>query len=316
MGQPISGAWANKYQKDVPYTDARVWGTGVNPVHAFRGGPGRPGNAKLVANEMGDRTMAHIGMSQDFIEYSAPWGYQPEDIAGLDVYTPAATQGIPIIDDAAYPAWAGQDGGDQEGQSTPVNRAHIRRESYHPWGMSQMARTALRSIRGGESDQDHHVSNQIPTETVSEGWENKPASGMHEGEYPDDNVTISADGQYIIQTSMVQRKKTLNNDRAMQRGTDEARTSVSSRLAPMKLKVYSGEQRHYDMFPYQIDDMPRAFYYRTAGTGPASYLETNEQSTRQAMQRTPPPDPSMGIPDTEVGAHDETGYTSEDVGYY
>jgi hypothetical protein len=23
MGQPISGAWANKYQQDVPYTDAR-----------------------------------------------------------------------------------------------------------------------------------------------------------------------------------------------------------------------------------------------------------------------------------------------------
>jgi hypothetical protein len=316
MGQPISGAWANKYQKDIPYTDARRWGTGINPVHAFRGGPGRPLNAKLVANEMGDTTLAHIGMAQDFIEYGAPWGYNPEDIAGLDVYTPTATQGVPEIDDPSWPAWDGRDGGDQGGQSTPVNRANVKPESYHPWGMSQWAKTRLRSFRAGQSDEDSHVSNQIPTETVSEGWENKPASGMHEGEYPDDNVTISADGQYIVTTSMVQRKKTLNNDRAMQRGTDTARTAISSRLAPMKLKVYSGGQRHYDMFPRQIDDIPRPFYYRTAGTGPASYLETNDQFTRQTMQRTPPADPGMGIPDTEVGASDETGYTAEDVGYY
>jgi hypothetical protein len=82
----------------------------------------------------------------------------------------------------------------------------------------------------------------------------------------------------------------------------------------MKTKVYSGDQRHYDMFPFQIDDIPRPFRYRTFGTGPQTYLETNEQFQRMALQRTPPPDAGMGTPDLELSsAYD---YESEDMGYY
>jgi hypothetical protein len=326
MGQALTGAWAAKYQADVPYVDARRWGTGVNPVHAYRGYTGRPQNSKLNANELGVPEGVHpasIGDTETgFVEYGAPWGYSTEDIAGLDVYSAAAVDGVPITDDGSWPEW---EGSVQTGQSTPMNRANVKRGQYHPWGIGQRAKTMLHSLRAGAYDDDRWVSNQIPTETVSEGWVNKSASGMDEGTYPDDFTQPPDDSQLWVQTSEVQRTKQKVNDRAVMRGTDDARTPISSRLAPMKLKVYSGQEpfvpnqpdtyRAYDMFPRQIDDMPRPFYYRTAGTGPQGYLGTNDQFNRQGLQRTPPPDPSMGIPDTQL-SDDEYGYSTEDTGYY
>lgn len=327
MGEPVTGAWARKYQAQVPYVDARRWGTGINPVHAYRGYTGRPQNSKLNANEMGVPDGVHpasIGDTQPgFVEYGAPWGYSPEDIAGADVYSSAAIYGIPTVDDGSYPEW---EGGVQTGQSTPVNRATVKRAQYHPWGISQRARTALHSLRAGAYDDDRWVSNQIPTETVNEGWINKAASGMDEGTYPDDYTQPPDDSQLWVQTSEVQRTKEMVNTRAIQRDTDDARTPIASRLAPMKLKVYSGQEpfvpnqsdtyRAYDMFPYQMDDVPRPFYYRTAGTGPQDYLTSNDQFNRQGLQRTPPPDPSMGTPDTQLSDNSEYGYSQEDTGYY
>jgi hypothetical protein len=327
MGQPVTGAWANKYQAQVPYVDARRWGTGVNPVHAYRGYTGRPQNSKLNANEMGVPDGVHpasIGDTEPgFVEYGAPWGYSHEDIAGLDVFADdnAAVNGLPFEKDG-WPSWTG-DG--QNGQSTPVNRASIGPQQARPWGAPQRVYERLRSMRAGAYDTDRWVSNQIPTETVNEGWVNKAASGMDEGTYPDDFTQPPDDSQLWVQTSEVQRTKTMVNTRAVMRGTDETRTPIASRLAPMKLKVYSGQEpfvpnepdtyRAYDMFPYQIDDIPRPFYYRTAGTGPQEYMGTNDQRNRQGLQRTPPPDPSMGIPDTQL-SDDEYGYSSEDTGYF
>jgi hypothetical protein len=182
--------------------------------------------------------------------------------------------------------------------------------------MSGRAKNILRSLRAGPRDNDSEVSNQIPTETVSEGWLNKPASGMGEGEIPDDMVLTSDPSQYERNTSMQQRHKTMNNDRAVMRGADDSRTPIASRIAPMKLKVYSGQERHYDMFPYQMDDMPRPFWSRTFGTGPQAYMETNEQWLRTALQRTPPADPSQGTPDLELSEEAQYGYAGEDQGYY
>jgi hypothetical protein len=315
MGLPISGAWSRKYQRQVPYADARVWGTGINPVHALRGDPGRPYHANLDANDMGFRTKAEFVTSPDFIQTRAPWGYDPDDIAGLDVFADpeAAVVGIPFDQDG-WPSW---DGGIQDGQSTPVNRASIATWEQRPLGASGRFRNFIRGIRGGAHDNDRWVSNQVPTETVSEGWINKAASGMDMGEVPDDNVLPPSEAQLYRGTSMQQRYLQLNNDRSLERGTDQPRTSIPSRLAPMKLKVYSGEERHYDMFPYQGDVIPRPFYYRTAGTGPEEYLRSNDQYPRTALQRTPPPDPSMGTPDTELSANDPAyGYSEEDIGYY
>lgn len=331
MGEPVTGAWSRKFQAQVPYVGAMRWGTGINQVHAYRAPTGRPMNSKLDASGI-EHIPAHFAASEDFIEYEAPWGYQPEDIAGLDVFADpnAALNGIQVVNDPDWPEWQNSEfqntgganipsaGGSPapDGFQTGFVRANVRPDTYHPWGIGRMALTLLHSMRAGQHDEDYKVSNEIPTETVNEGWINKAASGMEEGEIPDDNVMPSSTAQYERNTSMQQRHQMLNNDRAMERGADEPRTSIASRIAPMKLKVYSGEERHYDMFPYQIDDIPRPFTYRTAGTGPAEYLETNEQWLRTPLQRTPPPDPSMGIPDTELSDISQYGYSGEDTGYY
>lgn len=335
MGEPITGAWARRYQLALPYQDARKWGTGVNPVHRFYGGAGRPANAKLNANQLGgDRTPTHFAVSEDFIQGSN-WGYSAEDPSYLDAVADeqAALHGVGIWDNEAHPNWEQYDNdmggtiGDPPagGAPGPVNpqtmstRATIPPWSSRPWGAAQATYNRLRSMRAGQGEGDtpgpRGTSSEIPTETVSEGWINKAATGFDMGEAPDDYVLTSDPSQYEIQTSMTQRHKQMVNDRAVARGTDEERTSIASRIAPMKLKVYSGEERHYDMFPYQIDDIPRPFYFRTAGTGPQEYMETNDQWIRTPLQRTPPPDPSMGVPETRL-SEAEFGYSSEDQGYY
>jgi hypothetical protein len=341
MGLPVTGAWARKYQLQVPYTDARRWGTGINPIHAYRGDTSRPDNAKLAANQMDPRLHTHAHVATEEAQ-DLDYGYNPEDVAGLDVFNQPEWQGVNgpgVIMDNDHPNWqtpsdpGGGTIGDPPTGGAPgpvnpavgVNRGFIPPEMNRWWGMSGAAKNRLRGIRGGQTEADtgwqqRGTSSEIPMETVSEGWLNKPSTGMDMGHVPDDDVygMVSDPAQYERNTSMQQRHKTQNNQRAVMRGQDMPRSEIPSRIAPQKLKVYSGQQRHYDMFPYQIDDMPRGFQYRTAGVGPTTYLETNEQWTRTPMQRTPPPDPSMGMPDTEVGSDGNTeyGYSNEDQGYY
>lgn len=345
MGQSLTGAWASKYQLYLPYVDARKWGTGINPVHSQYGGPGRPLNPKLDVNQLDGRTPVTFATPQEFIQDN-DWGYQHEDIAGLDVFANPneAVYGVGKSNDEMWPEWSGRDAdymgtiGDPPtggapgpvGPQTGKNRAFIPRWASRPWGSSPDQKNALRSIRAGQTETDtpgpRGISSEIPTETVNEGWINKGSSGgIDPGEVPDDNVMPSSVAQYERNTSMQQRKLKLNNDRALARGADEPRTSIESRLVGMKLKQYSGQEpfepgvdgtfRAYDMFPYQQDDMPRAFSYRTAGTGPQRYLETNEQWNRTPLQRQPPPDPSMGVPETQL-SDAEYGYSTEDQGYY
>lgn len=310
MGLPVSGAWSRKYQLSLPYVDARKWGTGINLIHAYRIDPGRPYAAKLDANDMGFRTPAESAIPQALA--TEDWGYQPEDIAGLDVFAEPVTaiHGIPYQGDG-WPAWTG---GVQEGESTPVNRATIAPYAQRPWQQPRRFYERIRSIWAGARDEDREVSNQLPTESVNEGWLNKASTGMGIGQVPDEEVVVSSPAQYERNTSMQQRHKPLENARAVLRGQDDPRSDIPSRIMPMKVKTYSQGERDYDMFPYQIDDMPRAFRYRTAGTGPGSYLLSNDQHDRNALQRTPPADPSMGTPDTELG--EDYGFASEDLGYY
>lgn len=345
MGEPLTGAWSRKYQLQVPYVDARKWGTGISPVHRLYGGPGRGYNPKLDVNQLDGRTPANFAVAQEYVE-GTEWGYQSEDVAGLDVFSMPewSTGNSGKLNDAAYPDWespsaetAGTIGDPPAGgapgpkdPSVEINRAFIPEWASRPWQFTNKAR--LRSIRAGETEADtgwaqRGVSSQIPVEDVATGWINKGSTGgIDPGEIPDDNVMPSAYAQYERQTSMQQRKLSLENDRAVSRGTDESRSSIPSRLVPMKLRQFSGEipfepgveetYRSYDMFPYQIDDIPRPFIYRTAGTGPQRYLETNEQWTRTPMQRTPPPDPSMGVPESELADTSQFGYSTEDQGYY
>jgi|SRR5271170_6320523 len=301
MGEPITGLWL---RKQVQYAGATKWGTGINPVHAFRHSEARNPGAGLA--EVIPASEATSG----FVEMDGPdWGYDATDIAGLDVFASEeeAICGIPFHQDD-WPDW---------GETTPQTRADVPPDSARPWGSSGGYKNILRSVFGGAYQANNKgpgYSFEIPTETVSEGWMNKPSSGgLISGELPD--AMESDASQYTVQTSMAQRYLTKNNDRAVARGTDDNREPISSRVAPMKLKVYSGEERHYDMFPYQIDQMPRPFYYRTAGTGRQAEMKPNEMFVITTLQRTPPPDPSMGPEDSSLTGADD-GYTDEDGGWY
>lgn len=302
----ISGAWMERYGTALPYADASKWGTGINPIHAVRvTEPRQPPENNTGYIEAIPASEATSG----FVETGPPWGYDPTDIAGLDVFASEyqAINGIPFIQDN-WPDWE---------ETTPQTRATVPPDSSRPWGSSGGYKNILRSVFGGAYQANNKgpgFSYQIPTETVSEGWLNKPSTGkLVAGELPD--AETSDPSQYEMQTSMTQRYKTQNNERAVTRGTDDDREPIDSRVAPMKLKVYSGEQRHIDMFPYQIDQIPRPFYYRTAGTGRPEEMAPNEMFVITTLQRTPPPDPSMGPEDTSL-TEANGGYTEEDGGWY
>lgn len=290
-----SGSWLSQARRDtLEYQTARVWGTGVHPIHGTRMGVGR-NDATAPDATAADVAVAEIG-TEDY-------GYNPEDIAGLDYFASPvlATEGMPFEPDQ----W-------------PSPEENIRHDipfnGQRPLGAGGRFKAFIHSVRTGarNDNQWRGISTQIPVETVNEGWLNKPSTGMDIGDPADSEP--SDNSQIFVMTSQVQRNKTLDNDRAMMRGTDQAREAIPSRIVPMKVKEYSEGKRHYDMFPFQIEDIPRPFSYRTAGTGPRYYLLPNEQWQVTALQRTPPPDPSMGTVDSELSS--DYGYTTEDGGFY
>lgn len=304
MGEPITGRWLRNNR--VPYAGAEKWGTGINPVHQFYGSaPLRTYGRNAQLPDVTPPSEAPAG----YIETGPDWGYDPHDLAGLDVFADQqqAIYGIPFI----------QDDWPSLGDTTTQTRADIPVNSARPWGSSGGYKNILRSVFAGAYQANNRgpgFSYEIPTETVSEGWLNKPSTGrLVSGDLPDSMPSDPV--QYEVQTSMTQRYKTQSNDRAVLRDTDDEREPIESRVAPMKLKVYSGEERHIDMFPYQIDQMPRPFYYRTAGTGRAAEMEPNEMFVITTVQRTPPPDPSMGPEDSTL-TESNGGYTAEDGGWY
>jgi len=304
MGEPITGQWGRTYT--VPYSGADKWGTGINPVHQFYGEDsplrvyGRQGNRPVVT--------APGEADRDFVTGETSWGYVPEDLAGLDVFAnpEEAITGVLFVKDS-HPDLS---------EGTVTYRANVPNQSRRPWGSSGAYKNVLRSIMrsaGNINNQANGYSYQLPTETVSEGWVNKPASGMDEGQVP--YAVVSDPAQYEVQTSMRQRDAVQDNGRAVLRQTDVPRENIASRVAPMKLKIYSGEQRHYDMFPRQMDDIPRPFWYRRAGTGRIQEMAPNAMVVISPLQRTVPPDPSLGPQETTL-TDDNFGYTSEDQGWY
>jgi len=276
---PLKGAWSR--EMSVPYSGARVWGTGINRVH-YQRGPGPPLRTDPIRGRQGEFTPAHQSVP-DQLTSRELWGYTTED----DAFT-----GVDYDD---RPGWD---------QDPPQYRG--RTDDYPPVNASGMVKHFFRSIMGGAHRIDQKLADSLPSETVSEGWLNKP-----KGELAD--AKPSSPLQYEMQTSMLQRYQVRNNEASVDRGTDEPRTEIPSRTAGQRLKVYSGGLRHYDMFPYQQDEIPRAFYYRTAGTGRPADMLVNEQWQILPVQRVPPPDPSLGPDETDVEG--EYGYTGEDHFY-
>jgi hypothetical protein len=156
-----------------------------------------------------------------------------------------------------------------------------------------------------------HTPRSYPTETVTEGWDNKLTG-------PVEDAGTSAQSQYERQTSMqqVNPAEGRNNKLAVARGTDDGRAKIMTRLTGQKIKPWSTGERLQDMFPYQQETMIRPFWYRQFGTGDPAQMESNDMYVSNAVQRTPPPDPDLGPQETDVTADSfENGYTTEDVTY-
>jgi len=311
MGRPITGAWQERTGL-IPYANASKWGTGANPVHAYYG----TANLRVTGREgegggqpdLTPPSEADLGIME---QLSPPeqWGYDPEDFSGLDAVANEqfAVFGVPFT----------QDDWPSVGDGIQQRRGHVGVNEAAPWGSSRQRRTWLREQNNAAGNPDQRNSSfrgpstyGTPTETVSEGWLNKAASGMHEGNAADSRA--ADDSQVFVQTSMMQRYRTQNNKRAQLRDTDADRTQIDSRVAPMKLKVYSGQDRHYDMTPRHADVIIRPFAFRQAATGRPWEMQPNDMYVTEPIQRTPAPDPSMGPSDTAL----TDGYTSEDMGWY
>lgn len=299
MGQPVTGAW--RQRTILPYADASKWGTGANPVHQYYG------SANLrVTGRNGpepDITPPALGQSE-YIKEDQAWGYEPEDFAGTDVVANEqyAIYGVPFT----------QDDWPRVGDSIEQRRGDIRETESAPWNAPNRVKNWLRGINNaaGNPDQLNNMTYGTPTEDVAQGWVNKAASGMGDGFVSDSEP--AGNDQVFVQTSMTQRYKKQDNNRSQLRGTDDSRSEIPSRIAPMKVKRYSEGERLYDMAPREADVIPRPFAYRNAGVGREWEMDPNEMFVQGTISRSPTPDPSIGTTDIDI----EDGYTAEDTGWY
>ena len=324
MARAYRGPYARQSSVAVSYSRAGHWGTGINAVHSYWG-EGPP--LRVIGRE------GAYGASPVAVGSHGQRDYQePADTSGTDA-PQELTWGYPALDDSPDSFGQGPDAPLSYGDEAPgqdffmddhphwqdeVEENRVRSSNHlPPWGHNGII---FRSLRMGAqryrlyrvpdsaySPITTEQANSMPTETVNEGWLNKVTSFVAD-------AAPSDPSQYEVFTSMRQRYLERNNGRAQARATDDARSNISSRVMGMVEKVYSTGERNYDMFPYQIDQIERPFRYRTAGVGPTEWLLPNEYNHLDPVQRTPPADPSTGIPEVvEPGAY---GYTGEDAMYY
>jgi hypothetical protein len=328
MGRAYRGPYARVSSYEPAYATAAKWGTGIDAIHSYYG-EGPPLRVMGRTGAIGSSPVGGSSQDPGMRDYQTPgessggdppeeltWGYPVDytpDSVGMGAdgpisYGDTAPGEIQYMDDR--PHW---------GEETATERLRRNTGDHPSWNRPG---TFFRAIREGSHryrtfpSQPNSAYAPIsaeavdsqPTETVSEGWLNKVTSFVAD-------ANPSADEQIFVQTSMRQRYLSKDNGRAQARATDEARSTISSRVAAMVEKVYSEGERNYDMFPYQSDQINRPFRFRTAGTGRADWMLANAYSQVTPVQRTPPADPAAGIPEVQ-DAGQQYGYTGEDSMYY
>lgn len=286
--QEVSGLWKRQH---VPTATAAVWGTGLNRIHYYYGSD--PLRTRDYPTRAGEITPAWESVPET-LETEQFWGYTPEDsnYTGMD------------YDNRAR--W---------GETTHETRmsSHDQPSWAAPGSINERFRSrfggAFRFFRGPMTTSQGAMSigYQVPSETVTEGWRNKPQGNPA-------NAVPSSDRQLIRQTSMLQRYQTRDNANAVARGTDDPRAPIASKVTGQRLKVYSGGERHYDMYPKEQDEIIRPFWYRHAGTGRVHEMVPNTLWSMVPIERVPPGDPSIG--ESETSFPQTYGYSTEDAQYY
>src|SRR6266487_2982335 len=149
----------------------------------------------------------------------------------------------------------------------------------------------------------------VPTPFVTGGWLSKQRGADAHTEAAQEPGQDRY--QLAINTSPVQGQgvQSLDNQRAVQRGTDTPRTSILSRTAGMAEKAYArsfgmgGGPGTPDMQPFQQSaGLKRPWLTRVAALPPAEEHFMNTMEARVPIQRYTTPDPYQGDP--EVGPGD------------
>jgi hypothetical protein len=288
----ITGGWK---EQALIQSGALKQGAGYNPIHGIRYSAGRsdkPPNLIFSTHVTTDE------MPLALTDQVAPdWAYENSDVTN--------------------PLWGNNEQtglSDQPNLGDPTMSYHTEAPfpSWGPYTAGLPGGTEVRSYdHGAEAS---NTPKQQPYETVTEGWENK-ARGDSENQ-----ASVSDPSQYEMQTSMIQRNKVRAGSQRGLGSASEYDAPVTPRVAPWKMKVWSGLLRHYDMQPKEQELIIRPWWTRQAYTGPTGELwnETNELYRSEPMQRVIPPDPHLGEPaTTEVPPveSNQFGYQYEDALY-
>lgn len=334
MAGPFTGTWRAKSTQG-SYVGASKWGTGFNPVHRIPDAGPRRGPGKVVIDPIatpgGDTTTELIAEDQMWDFTSAnfdptlpEYDVTPDQLWGANTETGTANRDVTGMEQSKefsnQQGW-GLPNPDYDARQIPSDsRAQTQnstRDGYPPWGGSRKPRPSgwgIRSIRrGSQMTQSARV---LPGEDVAQGWTNKN-HGVPADSKPAD------DSQVFVQTSAVQRYKTrAGSQRSGSQSTFD--TPIESRVTGQKLKTFTREDsaRHWEMLPYEQQDYVRPFLGRQVGTGYQSWALVNEMYVSPALQREPPPDPSMGtvvtgaISNPDASVTSNYGYSGEDFGAY
>lgn len=286
MAGSFTGGWVAANGSPADYSGAARWGTGANELYG-QFGEGPP----LTVTGRNPDTNPYIPYPTELLDPDL-FGYTKED--------------IPNTSDNAYMATEVP----ANNLVTEVIRGHVPQHfppaelTPRPNGPSGSWYRSL-SAPGFIKAQTRPAS--FPTETVSEGWENKNAGEILIAE-------TSSPDQYERRTSMqqVNPRPGRNNAAAVLRGTDDARFNIMTRLTGMKQKPWSEGQRLDDMFPFQQDLMMRPWWYRRAGVGRQNWMTANEFIGQDPIQRDPPSEPDLGDHESMGNSGPDFGYAPED----
>lgn len=299
----ISGMWSERYANAQAYTGALRWGTGVNPIHAIPDNPGRVTGVKTNLYPLGE-----------------PSDGAPEAILDCDDYIGTDYEGEPPYPDEVFryqetrPRW---------NEVTPQfrdesNSAAMGEQS--PWGVyydddetGEFPRPGPTGgtqewvdVSHGENVERQHAI-AVPTRGLQGAWLNKARSTAALAAQVTSQDVGDPATQWAVNTAHVQGQglKSSDNTRALARGTDSPRSAIQSRTAAMRAYCpatsfgMGGGAGTPDMQPYQqTAGLKRPFVVRQPGLPPYEVHTWNEMEGRFPLQRTVPPDPYQGDPET------------------